>query len=375
MVQYLRAYYDRATTPPEAGVMRFIASTEDVARDGMVIAAEGWQLDNFRRNPVFLFSHDYFNRPPIGRVVSVEAKGKQLLADVEFDPGDEFAQSIKRKYEGGFLSAVSVGFDPQSIEPGVNGQPPRVTKADLLDISAVMVPSDPGALKERQKRAFVDLYKEALDELEHDGAVTRQAVIPPHSAPKADENAEWDAAGQMDAVSEEATLRRMHAWVSPDGDAGDKRSYQLPHHNADGQVIWRGVAAAMARLLQADTQIPDADRRGVHRHLAAHYEQFGKEAPEFRSIADLAALGQAEIRGLFLEGEPDLFPEIFADQRAGAVLSKRNADDLANAISLIQGVISRAGTKEDQEQEAERNFMLIHQVLNGGVSGGTNGRG
>jgi hypothetical protein len=365
--QYLRAYYERAEQPAPDGLMRFIASTEGVARDGMIIEAAGWQLDNFKRNPVFLFSHDYFSRPPIGRVINVEAKGTQLLADVEFDPGDEFAQSIKRKYEGGFLSAVSVGFDPLEIQPAGNGSPPRILKSDLLDISAVMVPADPDALKERQKRGYAALIDDLTKALgDDDGKPDNRGAIPPHSTPKAAEDTTWHIAGEVSAcATDEASLRRMHAWVDAEGDADAKQSYKLPHHNADGQVVWRGVAAAMARLLQAGTQIPDSERRGTYNHLARHYEQFDKEPPEFRSNADLAALTHVELRGLFLEGEPDLFPDLFMEQRAGAVLSKRNADDLAQAINLIQGVISRAGTKEDQEQEELRNLTLIHQILAG----------
>jgi hypothetical protein len=60
---------------------------------------------------------------------------------------------------------------------------------------------------------------------------------------------------------------------------------QAPHHRADGTLVWNGVAAAMTRLLHPATDIPDTDRRGVYNHLAAHYRQFDKEPPEFRSIA------------------------------------------------------------------------------------------
>lgn len=367
MPEYLRAYYEKRADGDTSGTMRFVASTEDVARDGMVITADGWQLDNFKRNPVFLFSHDYFNRPPIGKVVNIEAKDKRLLADVEFDPGDEFAQSIKRKYEGGFLSAVSVGFDPQTIEPAVNGNPPRVTKADLLDISAVMVPADPGALKERQKRGYAALVKDLSAILEETDDEPKRAAIPPHSAPKANEDAAWDGPGQVGMCpAEEMPLRRMMAWVDGEGDPDAKQSYKLPHHNADGDVVWRGVAAAMARLLQAGTQIPDSDRRGVYNHLARHYTQFDKEAPEFRSHEELSALGPTELRGLFLEGEPEMFPDLFME-RAGAKLSKRSLDLIETAISALNELKQSAGSAEDAQAETERNMRLISQIFTTGA--------
>jgi hypothetical protein len=46
--------------------MAFVISTDEVDRHGDVIQAQGWQLDAYRNNPVFLWAHDY-SRPVIGR--------------------------------------------------------------------------------------------------------------------------------------------------------------------------------------------------------------------------------------------------------------------------------------------------------------------
>jgi hypothetical protein len=51
--QYIRAYRaDGGSTPDRS---RFVASTEVPARDGMIIAADGWQLANYRKNPIVLW--------------------------------------------------------------------------------------------------------------------------------------------------------------------------------------------------------------------------------------------------------------------------------------------------------------------------------
>jgi hypothetical protein len=106
----------------------------------------------------------------------------------------------------------------------------------------------------------------------------------------------------------------------------------------------------MSRLMQAGTSIPDGDRRGVYNHLERHYRQFEKEAPEFRSLSEVEALGELEVRGLFLEGEAEMLPEEFA--RIGAVLNVRNRERLEQAVTLIRSVLESADKpKEDAETE------------------------
>lgn len=82
-------------------------------------------------------------------------------------------------------------------------------------------------------------------------------------------------------ISGKADLRKIYAWVDPNGNPDAASSYKLPHHNANGSVVWHGVVAAMARLMQSNTQIPESDRKAVYNHLAGHYRQFQKEPPKF----------------------------------------------------------------------------------------------
>lgn len=290
MTNYIRGYCERGAESADTGPIRFVASTEHVGRDGLVIEAAGWQLDAFRANPVVLWGHDYQGqRLPIGKA-DVEVDGKRLMADVTFDPGDEFAQQVERKYRTGFLNAVSVGWDTKELAPSDGTGASRVTKAELLDISAVPVPGDPHALKERQLRGIADLVTQFDDLVYHAG----------------------------DPTSEEAG--------------------------------WIGTACRMARLVLADAN--DAERERTYRVVARDYERLGRTAPELLPVASLRAMTADQLRSLFLEGEPDLLPEFFDGQRAGAVLSQRNHNDLTEAVRLIEGVLERA-LRPDPEPEPE----------------------
>lgn len=355
-MEYLRAYMER--TDQEEGPLRFVASTEGIKRDGKDLKAANWMLDNFRKNPVVLWVHGYAaGIPPIGRAVNIEAAGGKLITEIEFDKEDEFARQVESKYRRGFLNAVSVGW--------ADVQAKDATKYDLLDISAVPVPADPQALIERERIAMRALGEEMLrvagkiDTKNLTTIVTeRRGATPPHSTPKMPEETDWDGPSEVAKAEGREQLRRMHAWVDEEQDPDLKQAYKLPHHLTSGQVVWRGVAAAMARLLQAGTQIPDADREGVYRHLRRHYEQFDKEAPEFRTLQELEALDEEAVRGLFLEGEGEMWPRLFDGARVGAVLSARNKAALEEAVTLITGVLD-AASKKPEEEEREGDLQTL----------------
>lgn len=140
----ISAYVERAagrSTEPGSPIT-FVASTEGIKRDGLDLRMQDWYLDNFRKNPVFLWAHDYYGRTlPLGHV-EVRVEGDRLMADVKFDQGDEFARQIERKYRDGFLHTVSVGWNFVEVD--------KKRVMDLLDVSAVPVPGDPDALVVRQ---------------------------------------------------------------------------------------------------------------------------------------------------------------------------------------------------------------------------------
>lgn len=298
MPDILRAYTQRAAEASPGDAIRFVASTSDIARDGFVIDAAGWDLDNFRRNPVVQWAHNY-SEPPIGKVTHIEVKDDQLLADVVFDQHDEFARKIESKYRNGILNAVSVGFDIKTLEPAQGEQPMRATRTELLELSAVPVPADPGALAIRQQRGFRALGAELLQ--------------------------------------------------LADATEGGDPDPETPPDDTTARLSWDATAAAMVDLYRPYSQRPDDERRAEHERLTRAYARHKRTAPDFKTAQELEAFDADTLRGLFLEGEPALFPDRFAAMasRAGAVLSQRNLSDLAQAAELIQAVITRA--KKDAE--------------------------
>ena len=125
--------------------IRAAVGSED--RKGDVIDPSGWELDGYRRNPVFLWAHDR-SRPPIGKSQRIWVEDDALYAEVEFAPTD-FAGEIAGLYERGFMRGVSVGFLPLETEvrKASNGRRGYLyRRQELLEISAVPVPMHDGAL-------------------------------------------------------------------------------------------------------------------------------------------------------------------------------------------------------------------------------------
>ncbi len=132
-----------------AGPLVFVASTGEVDRHGDTVAPEGWRLEAYRDNPVVLWAHDY-GEPAIGRAEAVWSDGRALLARLEFAP-TEFAGQVERLYRQGYQRGVSVGFRPLRFDERrdpVSGAflGIRFLEQELLEISAVPVPANGGAL-------------------------------------------------------------------------------------------------------------------------------------------------------------------------------------------------------------------------------------
>tara|TARA_Y100001972_G_scaffold107350_1_gene136436 strand:- start:359 stop:1870 length:1512 start_codon:yes stop_codon:yes gene_type:complete len=131
----------------------FIASTDDVDRYSDIIDQKGWLLDNYKKNPVILFNHNS-QALPIGRGYP-RVENDKLMIDVEFDMDDELGAKIARKVKNGFMSAVSVGFNPKkAIERsdlptehryyGERGM--FFEQAELLEVSVVTIPANAAAI-------------------------------------------------------------------------------------------------------------------------------------------------------------------------------------------------------------------------------------
>ncbi len=127
----------------------FVLSTSAEDRQRDVIRQEGWKLQNYRKNPVVLWAHDY-EQLPVARASSVYIAGDKLKAVDRFSADHELARTVAALYRKGFLSAVSVGFRPLkwawNDERGMGAA--DFDEVELLEHSCVPVPAHQDALIE-----------------------------------------------------------------------------------------------------------------------------------------------------------------------------------------------------------------------------------
>ena len=168
-----RNFTTKAST--SGSTTKVVASTGNPDRYAdIVVWDKQAELDSYMANPVVQFGHNY-DTPPIGKTVAldIDQRTGDLIAEIRWDdsPDNPLAQTVARQFREGYMSAVSVGFQPGESVPrnrlpkdhaayGERGS--LMTAPRLLEISAVPVPANAEALAIRGidvgDSDIVDLY-------------------------------------------------------------------------------------------------------------------------------------------------------------------------------------------------------------------------
>ncbi len=142
------------------------ASDERVDRDGDIVRQD-WNFDNFDKNPLVLFGHEW-HMPPIGTVLQHEILHRNDTKDADFEGPAlkltelfatkdvwEWADTVFRLVDSGFMRSGSVGFfpgrvivpetDEERAELGLGSFGAVLEENELIEHSIVSVPANPGA--------------------------------------------------------------------------------------------------------------------------------------------------------------------------------------------------------------------------------------
>lgn len=143
-VSVLKGFAADAETMADTRRVKFTISTGDVDRDNDTIYVAGWDLSNFKKNPVVLWAHSHSDLP-VGKCVELSVDGSKLVAVAEFAT-HPFAETVYQLVKGGFLRATSVGFRALKWARNETRNGIDFMEQELLEFSIVPVPANQHAL-------------------------------------------------------------------------------------------------------------------------------------------------------------------------------------------------------------------------------------
>ena len=189
--QYLKGIIEKAS---DAKTYSVLASTSAIDRQGDSIDQAGWDVSDFKKNPVVLWAHNY-SLPPIAKGVGINPNDTRgMVLDFQF-ADTPFAQEIKSLVDGGFLSASSVGFMPMERNGNI------ITKSVLLEVSLVPVPANQEALMLAVKgfadkgiaQEVVEKFIASLEEKKEETAEEEKGAVSDELDAEEQVEMKWDA--------------------------------------------------------------------------------------------------------------------------------------------------------------------------------------
>jgi HK97 family phage prohead protease len=146
-----------------------VLSSETVDAHGEIVDQGSLKLERFRKNPVVLHMHSMLK--VIGHAENVRLVGGELQARIVFAT-TELANEVFTLFQDGAMRAFSIGFRPgRAAKEMVKGREvTRLFDGELLEVSAVSVPSNPDAIVKHKSLGLVpanfcgDAYDNASDD-------------------------------------------------------------------------------------------------------------------------------------------------------------------------------------------------------------------
>lgn len=200
--------------------VRFLASSGAVDRHGTIIVPGGIRCENYDRNPVFAWAHQTGGwqrcevEDVLGRVVAHEVTARGFEVVVEFAEAsiNPKAERAYRAVQAGLLGAVSIGFAPIKVHweerPG-GGEFLVHDEVDLLEVSLVIVGSNPEAVALRSIFAAPKSARRAMDKTEALKALGLE-----------DGASEEEIEAKLKEIADVLGVKAPHA--EPDGDEGEQ---------------------------------------------------------------------------------------------------------------------------------------------------------
>jgi len=301
-------------------IIRGMASTSDFDRAGDSISAEAWQkggLNNFEKNPIILFNHDYDR--PIGRATGMKAgpNGLELECKISKNAPGNIAELVK----DGVLGAFSVGFRVKDADYIKETDGLMIKDAELFEVSVVSVPCNQAATFSLSKSFDSSEEYEAFKK-----TFTNRVDLASQSLAKEDVNTSNIARETLTSAEKSAT-----------------KEIKMDESKIDLEAFAKKVAAETA----AHIAIKQAEQKAADQ--AAAKEEAVKSAKE-----EQAKVAQEEqVKSAIQSGVVSGTEALLADVKA-AMLQKDA--DLAEVIAKFSKDLEEKSTEIAKMRESKRVF-------------------
>lgn len=206
-----------------------------------------------------------------------------------------------------------------------------------------------------------------------------EAALPSHKTPTS--TGSWDGAAAEKALGDspsKAALRKLYAWVDPEGDASTKAAYKFPHHEvSDGTVGAANLAAcaAVKAVLaggRGGASIPEADKAAVERHVQKHIDdgqpsesRRGSDMPEVNEAAIAEAEKTAREATERAERAETALLIAAAERHATAELAKPERSKVPAAVKarITERVTSAPAKTEDGKLDETAQTKAIDEAV------------
>lgn len=322
---------------PEERILRFIGSDETPDRDGDIISIEGWELDNYLKNPVFLWAHDY-SIPPVGKAVDVFVKDGKLIFDIQFPEKGiyPFADLVYNLYKGGFLNATSVGFigkdyverdDDEAKDLPAWRRGVKFTRQELLELSAVPVPSNPSALQQAKSLGAVtdDEYQSLMS------FINGEFVLKPHVGVE--------------------TMKGIKSVYEYQYNNGGKEDKELKKEKQAPQEEFN-VEQQKNSNIEEQKSNPELELDFVISPSTKATLMIDKKSGKI--LGDVTE----QVKTLISQAVEAAKQNMQIQEKAGAVLSKKNKSRLEQARDLIIEVLAQCEPENSEETDEEKEIPL-----------------
>lgn len=346
--------------------LRFVISSGALDRQGDTVNPLGWKTENFEKNPVVLFAHDY-RQPPVARasdIVATKTTGR-LKATAEFMSPDlyPFSDMLYRMYKEGFMKAVSVGFRPIKWKFADEDDEDRgfmdinFEEQELLEFSAVPVPANPEALVGAKRMGIelsplVEWTEETLDNWEKHKETG--LVLPRDQVEEI-----YQEASKMAGKGKKAPARQKDEDTTGDEEL-DQMVDDLSAKGGDDEAALQTFEDAKSFvkefiLGEVDEDELDTDLEELHAQAAKLYEAEDKVIPQVRHLRGKVARefpevfdfdeesGQLNLKVPYEDHEDLSGNEAAKDSEADSTRQELDTDKDADG-----GEASETGAKDDE---------------------------